>query len=289
MDLLVGRELLNKLIKFSNSHLLLFKRGMQFLFGLMCGSETKLLRCLFPSLYKLSNNKKGTISSHIVSHESVGSWNFHFKRSLTDSEAEHLVSLFELIGPEPPLLCDSDDRRRWTLSITGTFSTSSLYSALHQMPADPQFPYKAIWNNEVPTKINFFIWLAAHDRIITIDKFVDWGFHHVNKCLLCGNAEENVKHLMFECSFSRRIWSSLLPSHGINGPLPSTVLNLMQVWASLKEDDDDKEVWSLIPAAALWSIWNERNHRTFEEISKTVEQVCQNARSLLLSWASFQI
>lgn len=168
-------------------------------------------------------------------------WSFH----LTDLKAEQIISLLEIIGFEPPSQCNLEDRRRWALSATGTFSTSSLYSVLNQDMDFPPFPYKAIWNTKIPTKISFFLWLASHDRIITADKFIEWGYHHVNKYFLCNNNEKNIKHLFFECPFSRTIWNCLLSSYRINGLWPSNILNMLRVWNSLKYIDADRKIWNL--------------------------------------------
>lgn len=78
----------------------------------------KPLKFLFPSLFKISNLKNGSVCEHICfSYDNLGDWNLHFKRALNDLEAAQVLSLLDIIGLHPPHLCELGellDYRKWS-------------------------------------------------------------------------------------------------------------------------------------------------------------------------------
>jgi hypothetical protein len=43
--------------------------------------------------------------------------------------------------------------------------------------------------------------------------------------------------------------------------------------------------WNLVPPCLLWTVWWERNHRTFEDMEKTEDQLMECFISLLFEWS----
>ncbi|GJV53270.1 RNA-directed DNA polymerase, eukaryota, reverse transcriptase zinc-binding domain protein [Tanacetum coccineum] len=48
------------------------------------------------------------------------------------------------------------------------------------------------------------------DRLITQDKLSKWGNQAVNRCCLCLNDSEDLKHLFFQCPFAKAVWRKAL-------------------------------------------------------------------------------
>lgn len=64
------------------------------------------------------------------------------------------------------------------------FSVSSFYRA--QLGAgDISFPWRGVWVSRVPSKVAFFVWLAVHGWILTLDNLMWRGHVLVNWCCLC--------------------------------------------------------------------------------------------------------
>ncbi|CAN1167737.1 Putative ribonuclease H protein At1g65750, partial [Linum perenne] len=66
----------------------------------------------------------------------------------------------------------------WPLTSSSIFSVKSLALQLksYKFPGFDNFPAKMIWNKVVPLKIQGFIWLVYHDRILTLDVLQAKGF-----------------------------------------------------------------------------------------------------------------
>jgi hypothetical protein len=63
-----------------------------------------------------------------------------------------------------------------------------------------------IWSWELRLNVKLFIWLILKQRILTWENLIKRGFNGPSRCLLFGDAEENILHLFVECSFNLNIW-----------------------------------------------------------------------------------
>ncbi|KAJ9687808.1 hypothetical protein PVL29_013851 [Vitis rotundifolia] len=110
----------------------------------------------YPRLLRVVMDKNIPISS-ILSSTRPFSWNFNFRRNLSESEIEDLESLMRSLdhfhlSPSVP------DMRSWSLSPTGLFTVKSFFLALSQCSGLPSvFPTKLVWNSQVPFKIKSFV------------------------------------------------------------------------------------------------------------------------------------
>ena len=97
----------------------------------------------YPRLLSVDMDKNAPISS-ILGYSRPFSWNFNFRRNLTDSEIEDLESLMRSldrlhISPLVP------DKRSWSLSPSGIFTVKSFFLALSQYSESPPvFPTKFV-------------------------------------------------------------------------------------------------------------------------------------------------
>ncbi|RVW60294.1 putative ribonuclease H protein [Vitis vinifera] len=100
----------------------------------------------YPRLLSIITDKNAPISS-ILGYSRPFSWNFNFRRNLTDSEIEDLEGLMRsldrlYISPSVP------DKRSWSLSPSGLFTVKSFFVALSQYSESPPvFPTKFVWNS----------------------------------------------------------------------------------------------------------------------------------------------
>lgn len=66
-----------------------------------------------------------------------------------------------------------------------------------------------IWKLKVSPRIKVFGWLVLSNRLLTIDNLNKRGWPLVNRCVLCKNQSESVKHMLDECNYSRPVYCEL--------------------------------------------------------------------------------
>ncbi|KAL0455247.1 UNVERIFIED_CONTAM: hypothetical protein Slati_0863900 [Sesamum latifolium] len=107
-----------------------------------------------------------------------------------DQDADLILSI--------PLCRSADDRIIWHRSKKGKFT-------------------KFIWDLNVPPRIKMFAWKACRNVIPTIENLKKRRSPNFGRCPRCEHEMENVKHMLFDCTFARLTWAlSDPPWHGIN-------------------------------------------------------------------------
>ena len=57
----------------------------------------------------------------------------------------------------------------------------------------------------MPPKVNIFWW----GKVLTMEQFKKRGFQMASMCPLCGNAEEDLDHLLLHCPLVWGLWAAL--------------------------------------------------------------------------------
>jgi hypothetical protein len=132
--------------------------------------------------------------------------------------------------------------------------------------------------------VDHFAWNLTHNSILTFSNLKKRGWEGPSRCPFCRANEENTEHLLFECGYSREVWSLLLGS--ALPCLPSSASDFLHNWQSLSPFDLHKKhllktVWMWLPKFISWKIWLERNNRVFNEVCRLPSQVAIQARTLL--------
>ena len=156
---------------------------------------------------------------------------------------------------------------RWNQTKSGLFEVRSYYWLLRGS-SNTQFPWKNVWKIKVPSKVAFFLWLAAHDKNLTIDNLCRWQHSVVEWCFMCKRGSETGEHLFLHCDNVRELWSLVFCMFGIQWTMPRTVSNLLACWKRNGLTKDQNTIWNAIPGCLMWLIWRERNQRVFEDIER---------------------
>jgi hypothetical protein len=94
-------------------------------------------------------------------------WDIIFSRQAQDWELETMSAFMELLYSYP-IRGGSLDVLCWRPSRRKVFTVKSYYSRLLQ-PSRSIFPWKSVWKSKVPSRVAFFTWTAALERILTVD------------------------------------------------------------------------------------------------------------------------
>ena len=242
------------------------------------------LKDRYPVLYACSAVKDACISEVLWAPEggSVRVWNLRFYRAFEDWELAASYSLFQLIHPRIPR-GDRRDTLRWRLKGDGKFDTRSYYHEIRGA-SNSLFPWKGVWKPKIPKRVAFFLWTAAHGRILTLDNLMLKGRPLANWCCMCCSDGESVDHLLLHCPIIHSLWAFMLQAFGIHWVMPGSVAGLLSSWHQWL-GKHNSEIWNLVPGCLMWIVWLERNRRSFEDKEKTLEELKILCQLSLMKWS----
>jgi hypothetical protein len=102
-------------------------------------------------------------------------------------------------------LSSGPDEFHWNLLKNGEFSVDSMYNTLIHLDV-PVDNNKMIWKMKIPLKTKVFGWYLRRGVILTKDNRAKRNWHGNKSCIFCHH-DETIKHLFFQCRFTRSIWS----------------------------------------------------------------------------------
>lgn len=156
---------------------------------------------------------------------------------------------------------DPTTRDFWSYSWGSTEYTARRFYKFCFRDVKAHKTYHWLWKSKVTIKIKVLGWLLLSDRLNTREMLKR---RHYNvgddlTCLLCGQTEEDVDHMILNCPFSKYCWSKL----GMNPEHHTTRLT----WLETAERNWHKPMFMETFLQASWSIWKERNDKLFRNIS----------------------
>ncbi len=227
-----------------------------------CGNSP--LKDLFPILFLCSTDRHTSVAS-VLSRSDLDascSWNIYFVRDFNDWELPEVLSFFKFIHPFLPSR-EIEDKLVWPYRKSGQFDVRSFYGAF-QASNRSRFPWKIIWGVKASRRISFFLWTAARGKILTYDNLMKRGHVLAAWCCMCKKGWETVDHLLIHCEVAAALWGFIFQRFGIQWVLLAKVMDLLFGWFNgLGKHSSD--IWNLVPHCLMWSLWNERNSRIFED------------------------
>jgi hypothetical protein len=148
----------------------------------------------------------------------------------------------------------------------------------------PSFPWKNIWCAKAPTRVAFFVWSAALGKILTHDNLRKRNIVVIEWCCMCKKKGEAIDHLLLHCDTARELWSFMFSLFGVEWVMPQTVLDLLTTWGASFGHGLAKKAWRLVPHCVLWSIWQERNARLFEDVETVMVVLRKCVLNTLFLW-----
>lgn len=122
----------------------------------------------------------------------------------TSSQAKMMAELFTNFSVQS--MCffmhpNAQDGFFWEENSDGTYSTKSGYIWLQSKRggADLTKPWSSVWKLHGPEKVRFFIWLAWHGSLPTLQVLHRRGIVQSETCTRCGVVEETIMHCVRDC------------------------------------------------------------------------------------------
>ncbi|XP_043693130.1 uncharacterized protein LOC122643580 [Telopea speciosissima] len=94
---------------------------------------------------------------------------------------------------------------------------------------------------------------------------VAWGMETDAMCVLCKSAAETLDHLFFQCSYSAKLWKSILALTGYSrGPLTSWQAEISWLVTHFQWNTLLSKVRRFSFVVLVYKLWGERNNRIFK-------------------------
>jgi len=212
-------------------------------------------------------------------------WNTAFINYVFDS------NMAEQIYKTPLLPSVRQDTATWRFEKNGNYSVRSAYrDIINNDPDLNQHRVTGCWNSisnlKLPPKVMNFMWRACRNCLPTKVKLHSHGVQCPMNCVVCAGPNEDISHLFFECGKSiscwqrTGMWNAILQ---IVQPSASCVENVFSILQQF--DSHQKQVFGV----TLWSIWQHRNNRVWNDVQESVQDICDRAGTLLTSWQNAQV
>jgi hypothetical protein len=114
-------------------------------------------------------------------------------------------------------------------SRKGLFEVKFYYRALSPCRS-LSFPWKSVWRSKAPPRVVFFVWMAVHSKILTLDNLGRRNMVVVNKCWPCETEGELVDHLLLHCVAASGLWNAFFARFGLCWVMPRSVKELYACW-----------------------------------------------------------
>ncbi|KAL4364057.1 hypothetical protein GQ457_04G031790 [Hibiscus cannabinus] len=168
----------------------------------------------------------------------------------------HAVNFFPI---HPPRAEFGEDKPTWRWEDKRHFSTRSAYDFLtNDLGICGSNVWRKIWRLGVPQRIQTFVWLAFHERLMTNVERVRRHLSALELCGICGGDREDVAHVLRDCVAAKGLWTKVISSEKreefFSLELQQWLLkNLFD--ATFMAIDTD---WSIRFAIFCWLLWKRR-------------------------------
>eukprot|EP00253_Pinus_taeda_P031183 PITA_31183 len=136
-----------------------------------------------------------------------------------------------------------EDKLRRGYEEKGIFTAKEAYRILLKDRFNKDKVWEKIWKPPIWPKISTFLWLLAHNKILTWD---------------------NLRKRKFAVSFKSRK----------DGRVQGDILNTLQTWSQTPYQSKIlNTLWQIAPGIVMWNIWKERNWRIFRDHTLPMEEV----------------
>ncbi|CAN1751084.1 Putative ribonuclease H protein At1g65750 [Linum perenne] len=200
-----------------------------------------------------------------------GSWDWI---SLRQTLPPPMIS--QIAGMEPPTADAGEDGMIWGPDPRGFFSIKSAYNIITTTRDIPtQNTWKVIWNWKGPSRVKHFLWLAAHDRLLTNAERHRRHMTEDDTCHHCNTVSETSLHTLRDCTLAKSVWEALLPPNLVNDFFSGSIQEWIFKGIHLNSD-------SLLFGVTAWILWKARNEHIFDNNRVT----CDQLRLRVLHWTA---
>lgn len=131
--------------------------------------------------------------------------------------------------------------------------------------------FNVVWRIKIPKKVRLFIWQVLLDRVNTLDRQVTKRALLVGPfcCIMCQKTEEDLDHLLWDCQYTRDVWSYFFfQEFDVSFAAKGTSVLRLRSSFSIYLLERDPFLWFAGVCTMIWDLWGERNDRLFRGRNK---------------------
>lgn len=169
------------------------------------------------------------------------------------------------------------------------WSPNTVYGWLH-LGAEEMAWASLLWHKQHIPKVAFVCWMAAHERLCTMDRIQNFCPSVDVRCCFCLAARETHCHLFFQCSYAREVLARLLAV--VEFPMVSDELGEWHgVFSQARLNQNILfQLCASALSAAVYCIWYSRNVRRHNNVIVSVESCFHKVFSLVRSkWSLVEV
>ncbi|XP_057811391.1 uncharacterized protein LOC131025608 [Salvia miltiorrhiza] len=250
----------------------------------------KSLSVMFPRLFYLSNNQRGTIKSMGDWVDEKCEWKLSWNRELSGRDLEQANTLHSLIN-RARANAAAKDGWRWKPSPNGCFSVKTAYKVLCSEKNPTVHPHEdniwsLIWKAAVPFKTRTTAWRILKGRLPTCDELQKRQVSFQNADILCGFCkvkDETINHTFFECFKADEVWKEILRWIGKQTTMNHKAKEHLLAFINLG-NKDDSHFLLVVWLCTIWCIWKERNVCKFNQGVWRKEKLVAEIKTRIWGW-----
>lgn len=243
----------------------------------------------FPRVFSLAAEKESLVNDmgEWVGEEWRWQWQWRW-RELHQWEEDLVIALAGVLQGTSIRQIDPDGWC-WKADDSGLYSVKSVYGRIMNNSAEIRDHFfTLLWSNLVPTKVAALGWRATRNRLQTKTNLATRGVQLGENGLLCagcGQCNETVQHLFFECSVFSELWGRCLHWCGLQTALQADCKRQFQQFRGLFFGNNEaSNQWQVIWLATLWTIWLNRNDIVFNNKRATADAMFEQTQVRSWTW-----
>jgi len=182
-------------------------------------------------------------------------WDWERLSQLLPAELLHRVASFDLAND---ILAD---RTTWIATKSGRFSIKSAVRIVQGTETACDSRWKWLWKIRVPYRIQTFLWLLFHRKLLTNVERFRRHIHPNPLCDVCCEEDEDLDHMLRRCSHAKETWKAL----EARGVCSLSTNEALHVWLQRNMMDPQVDpTWPAKFAITIWYIWKWRCALCFE-------------------------
>lgn len=158
----------------------------------------------------------------------------------------------------------------WGGSKDGSFTVMSAYAFLTRdaelRPNMEEF-YNRGWRVIAPERVRVFLWLVAHQAIMTNMERKRRHISENSVCPLCKGGEETIFHVLRDCPAASGLWARTVPLSKQPRFFNQTLMEFLFENLGRKKSEQ-RDLWPTFFALTVWWCWKWRCGYVFGEKGK---------------------